>query len=119
MKQFVKEWYFLAYPDDASGAETIDPEATFAEAFNCLDDYGDIYLYLGGIDSYIRERVFERLAYLMGVEYEYIYRQWMRCHIHSPIFDKRGNFTGYFRESETGLRIPAEEMKSRYNSYNE
>ena len=119
MKTSVKDWYLSAYADDRSGAETIDTEATFAGAFNCLDDYGDIYLYLGGVDSYIRERVFERLACLIGVEYEYIYSQWMRCHTHSPIIDKRGDFTGYFRESETGLRIPAEEIERRYNSYNE
>ena len=89
-----------AYSDDAHGAETIDPEATFAGCYNCLNDYGDIYLYLGGVDSYIRERVFAELADIMGVDYGYIYDQWMKCHTHTPIFDKNGNFTGYFSELE-------------------
>lgn len=92
----------------------IDPEATFLGAFNCLDNYGDIYIYLGfGVDSVVRERVFERLALLMGVDYGYIYEQWLKCYPDSPIFDKSGRFTGYFREGRTGHRVAWAEIEKK------
>lgn len=119
MKISVKKWYLGAYPEDMAGGSVIDPEATFSGLFNCLDDYGDIYIYLGdGVDSCVRERVFERLALLMGVEYGYIYDQWLKCYTDSPIFDKSGKFTGYFREGRTGHRVSLEVIEKRYNSYN-
>ena len=118
MKSSVKNWYLVAYPTDTDGADSIRPDATFAGAFNCLEDYGDIYVYLGyDVDSIVRERVFVRLAELMGVEYRYIYEQWLKCHTHSPIFDKNGNFAGYFVEDDNGRQIPMQEIEERYNNY--
>lgn len=114
----VKKWYLGAYPTDAEGADDIRPDATFAGCFNCLDDYGDIYVYLGyGVDSIVRERVFAQLAELIGVNYDYIYKQWMRCHTHAPIFDKNGNFAGYFVEDTNGRKIPMQEIEERYSAY--
>lgn len=95
------------FPEDTEIAQDIRPNATFWGCLRCLDDYGDIYLYLMGNngDSIVRERVFAKLADIMGEDYGYIYDQWMKCHTHTPIFDENCNFTGYFSESETGKRI--------------
>ena len=52
-----------------------------------------------------------------GVDYDYIYGQWLKCHTHTLIFDEDCNFTGYFSESDTGRRISLEEIEERYNAY--
>jgi hypothetical protein len=117
----VKRWYEMTFPTDAEMAQDIRPNATFLGCLRCLDDYGDIYLYLMGCcngDSIVRERVFAKLADIMGEDYDYIYDQWVKCHTHTPIFDEDCNFTGYFSESETGRRISLEEIEKRYNAYN-
>ena len=47
-------------------------------SFEVLDAYEDVYVYLGeGIDSVIRERIFQELADIAEVDYEYIYDQWL------------------------------------------
>ena len=74
---FVKEWYKEEYPDDDMG-DDIDPEITFDDVFEALDNYQDIYDVLGVGDSIIRERVFTKLADLMGVDYDYVYDQWLK-----------------------------------------
>ena len=45
--------------------------------FECLDSYENIYDLLGVGDSLVRERIFEALAEIMNVEYDYIYHQWL------------------------------------------
>lgn len=109
----------MSFPTDTEIAQDIRPNATFSGCLRCLNDYGDIYMYLMGNkgDSIVRERVFSKLADIMGVDCGYIYDQWMDCHTLTPIFDKSGNFTGYFGESETGKRISLEEIEKRYNAY--
>ena len=77
-KQLIKQWYCEQYPEDEMGEE-INPEITFEDLFDVLDNYQDVYEALGVDDSTIRERVFCRLATIMGVEYEYIYEQWLRA----------------------------------------
>ena len=74
---FVKEWYKEEYPDDDMG-DDIDPEITFDDVFEALDSYQDIYDVLGVGDSIIRERVFTKLADLMGVDYDYVYDHWLK-----------------------------------------
>ena len=115
----VKRWYEMTFPTDKEMAQEIRPNGSFLGCLRCLDDYGDIYLYLMGNkgDSIVRERVFAKLADIMGEDYGYIYDQWMKCHTHTPIFGVDGNFTGYFSESETGRRISLEEIEKRYNAY--
>ena len=115
----VKRWYEMTFPADTEIVQDIRPNATFLGCLRCLDDYGDIYLYLMGnkVDSIVRERIFAKLADIMGEDYDYIYDQWMKCHTHTPIFDENCNFTGYFSESETGRRISLEEIEERYNAY--
>jgi hypothetical protein len=70
----IKKWYLDTYNDDEG--ENINENATFEE----MDYYEirHIYEYLGdGIDSIIRERVFEKLASLLNMKYEEIYDIWL------------------------------------------
>jgi len=76
----VRDWYKETYPTDDMGDE-IDDYVSFSHIFHCLDSYDDIYQYIPG-DSVIRERVFEKLAELMGVDYDYVYDQYLRCDDH-------------------------------------
>lgn len=77
-KQSIKQWYCNEYPEDEMG-EGINPDITFEDLFNVLDNYQNVYEALGVDDSIIRERAFAKLATIMGVEYDYIYDQWMRA----------------------------------------
>ena len=72
----VKEWYITEYTTDELGNE-INDSITFYDVFYALDRHKDIYDLLGVEDSIVRERVFEKLAKIMGVDYEYIYSQYM------------------------------------------
>lgn len=73
----IKKWYRKTFKDDECG-EYISEDATFDGLFRVLDHYKDVYEYLGeDIDSIIRERVFIKLAEIMGVDYDYIYNQWL------------------------------------------
>lgn len=77
-KNKVKEWYLKEYNTDELGKE-INEEITFYDIFYALDRYKDIYEILGVEDSIVRERVFQKLADIMKVEYNYIYEQWLLC----------------------------------------
>ena len=72
----VKDWYKSEYPSDELGDE-INPSITFNDVFEALDNYKDIYKLLGVGDSIVRERVFDELADIMGVDYDYIFDQWL------------------------------------------
>jgi len=74
--QTIKEFYLSNYPTDELGNE-IDANATFNGLFHILDTYEDVYNYIGIGDSLIRERIFEKLANEMGVNYNEIYNQWL------------------------------------------
>lgn len=67
-----------AYPTDELGGE-INESATFNGLFEIMDMRQDVYAYMGVHDSIVRERVFEKLSNIMGVDYDYIYDQWMIC----------------------------------------
>lgn len=78
LKLNVKEWYRGEYSTDDL-VEEIKDEVTFEDVFNALDTYKDIYEVIGnGIDSIVRERIFNKLATLMEVDYDYIYDQWLK-----------------------------------------
>ena len=77
-KSLVKEWYIKEYSTDDLGQE-INEEITFYDIFYALDRYKDIYEILGVEDNIVRERVFQKLADIMKVEYNYIYEQWLLC----------------------------------------
>jgi len=72
----IKNYYSQTFLTDELGSE-INPKATFEELFNELDNYRDVYKYIGVYDSIVRERIFQKLADVMGVNYEYIYKQWL------------------------------------------
>ena len=78
----IKEWYLKEYSSDSLGNQLLDG-TTFYDLFYALDRKKDIYTTLFGNeelgDSLIRERVFEKLAEIMGVDYNYIYEQWLLC----------------------------------------
>ena len=77
LKLNVKEWYRGEYPTDDLGEEIKDT-VTFEDIFEALDNYRDIYNEIGVTDSLVRERIFEKLAELMEVDYDYVYDQWLR-----------------------------------------
>lgn len=72
----INEFYTQNFPTDELGID-INPTATFGGLFRALDNYEDIYEYIGVGDSLVRERVFEQLAIIMGVSYDEIYSQWL------------------------------------------
>jgi hypothetical protein len=76
MELEIKKWYLENYANDELGEELKD-NITFNDLFYALDRYENIYELLGSADSIIRERVFQKLAELMQVDYDYIYNQWM------------------------------------------
>ena len=73
----IKDWYKGEYPTDNLG-DRIKEDTTFYDIFYALDNYKDIYDIIGVTDSLARERIFEKLAELMEVDYDYIYDQWLR-----------------------------------------
>ena len=72
----VNEDYVTDFPTDDLGKE-INKDLIFLQLFNGLLCGKDIYEMLDVSDSLIRERVLERLAYLMGIDYQIIYYLWL------------------------------------------
>ena len=70
----IKNYYLKTYPTDELGIE-INPSATFEGLFYTLDNYGDVYDYIGVNDSIVRERCFEKLSEIMKCDYNEIYEQ--------------------------------------------
>lgn len=71
------DFYRECYPTDTEMIGQINRNATFQDAFECLQVGFDFYAFLGVSDSIVRERVFDALATLMGCSYEHIYYQWL------------------------------------------
>jgi hypothetical protein len=69
----IKKWYLDTYKDN-EGLKINDNCN-----FNDMDHYEvrNIYDYLGVDDSIVRERVFEKLASLLGYKYSEIYDIWL------------------------------------------
>lgn len=79
----VREWYHKAYPSDREW-KSLDT-FTFYDLFELLDnnyapDFGD---------SILRERIFQELANVMDVDYNYVYDQWINSpnDINMTIYD--------------------------------
>lgn len=72
----IKDWYTKEYPDDEMGQKLKD-DLDFYDLFDALDNYKDIYEFVGVDDSLVRERVFEKLSEIMKCDYDYIFDQWM------------------------------------------
>ena len=72
----IRDFYMWAFPTDELGKD-INGNATFQDAYECLQVGFNFYAFLGVSDSLVRERVFDALATLMGCSYEHIYYQWL------------------------------------------
>jgi hypothetical protein len=72
----IREYYVEAFPTDELGDE-INPSATFEVLVDVLNNYGDVYQYIGVRDSIVRERCFEKLSELTNTEYDVIYDLWL------------------------------------------
>ncbi len=84
----IKDYYTNKYPTDELGVE-INEKATFNGLYKVLDNEGDVYHYIGVQDSLVRERLFEKLSELMGVDYDVIYQKWLASDF-EPMFEKGG-----------------------------
>lgn len=65
------------YPTDELGVE-INDGITFGDLYRSLNNYHDVYSFLGVGDSIVRERCFERLSEVLNVDYDVIYKQWLK-----------------------------------------
>jgi hypothetical protein len=74
----IREYYLQSFPSDELGNE-INPQATFEGLSQTLNNYEDVYEYIGVHDSLIRERVFWHLSVLHNTDYEVIYDLWMEA----------------------------------------
>ena len=75
----VKEWYISSYPDDEVGQE-IDDTLTFEELYHAMKMNDNFYETIGeGIDSIVRERIFERMSDVFNVTYDDIYNLWLKA----------------------------------------
>ena len=72
----IREFYLQNFPTDDLGLE-LNETPTFAGLLNTLITDGDVYTYIGVVDSIIRERLFERLAEELGTSYDYVYNLWL------------------------------------------
>lgn len=73
----IKNWYIKNYPTDDLGKE-IDDNLSFWSLYTLMSQRYNVYSVLEVSDSIVRERVFEKLSEILGVEYDYIYKIWLR-----------------------------------------
>lgn len=73
----IKAWYLEVYPSDECGHD-ISESVTFDDLYEAMEKDKCVYETMGGGDSVIRERVFQRLSDLKKVDYDVIYRLWLR-----------------------------------------
>jgi hypothetical protein len=73
----IREYYLGEYPSDELGME-LNETPTVAGLLNQLIVGGDVYRYIGVSDSIVRERLFERLAEELEVQYDYVYNLWIK-----------------------------------------
>jgi len=73
----LKNFYRIAYDDDDICESYINEDATFGGLLENITEPYDYIFKNGEEDSIIRERLFEKLADIMGVEYNDIYNLWL------------------------------------------
>lgn len=80
MNKQIRAWYIKQFPGDDLGAD-IRPDITFNSLYKALRaGFGSrIYDFIGVGDSTVRERLFDQLAALRGVDYDTIYDLWLGC----------------------------------------
>ena len=72
----IKDWYTKKYPTDDLGEE-INDSLTFKGLWGMMSQGYDVYEVLGVGDSLVRERVFEKLSEILGVDYGVVYDEWL------------------------------------------
>lgn len=72
----IREYYLQNFPTDELGLE-INHNVTFDGLVILLNNYGDVYQYLGVNDSLMRERLFWELSQLTSTPYDDIYYLWL------------------------------------------
>jgi len=72
----IKSWYMKTYPTDDMGKDIRD-EITFKSLWNMMHQGYDVYEVLDVYDSVVRERVFEKLSKILGVDYDVVYNKWL------------------------------------------
>lgn len=76
----VREWYLNTYPEDCEIGDGLKEDATFGDVYTALEKLQKIEDVLGRVaDTFVRERVFEKLAELCGVEVGVIMDMWMEA----------------------------------------
>ena len=73
---YLRDYYTKAYPSDSLGQE-IRENATFGGLWGTLCMGQDVYGYINVNDSVVRERLFSRLAEILGVNYDVVYGAWL------------------------------------------
>jgi hypothetical protein len=73
----IKDWYIKTYPTDDLGKE-INGKITFKEFWSYLSQGYDVYDVLEVHDSVVRERIFEKVSDIYGIDYDVIYKKWLR-----------------------------------------
>lgn len=71
----VRKWYMKTYPTDELGDE-IDKRISLWDVYEYLSQGRDAYKIIGVGDSIVRERIFEKLSKVLGVDYDTIYNMW-------------------------------------------
>lgn len=72
----VKDWYVKQYPTDTMGND-IDENVLFVDVAQCLAHKKDFYECVKAYDSIVRERIFEKLAKILKVDYDKVYYMWV------------------------------------------
>ena len=76
----VNKWYEETFPDDSESVEDLSDSITFEKAATFVTPRGSedrFYSKMGGTDSVVRERIFDKIAKLYNVSYEDVYNTWM------------------------------------------
>ena len=76
-KQHIVDWYVEAYPDDADIMYGANDDLSFSDLVFEMVNGKDFYDTLQVSDSVVRERVFERIAQIYGVDYNDVYSLWL------------------------------------------
>lgn len=70
-----RNWYMKTFPTDELGAE-IDKRISLLDVYEKLSKGVDAYKIIGVNDSVVRERIFEKLSKVLGLDYDVIYNMW-------------------------------------------
>jgi hypothetical protein len=106
LQKSIKEYYVNEFPTDDEGFK-IEPDANFAGLNMVLNEGDDVYEYLGVSDSLVRERVFEKLSEILGVDYDVVYNMWLS----GDKYNKGGETDGGDRMAHGG------ETDGKYTEY--